>query len=223
MSGQASGQEQFCLAPNQCRILKYDPQTDKVTTAVQITFDLTAKKNPTCNIFVQDEIIDAVAGSKTEFWKSYWFQLMDLSKGQMREYSLPHFETQDETKDNWKYPPIKLVPVEEQRIDVNQPLDYPYKIFVEKMSAMHVNFPEMAELHKWEFQNQKRFWKTYDNFLKQQSNKRLKLEQSKWKTSETRSFSSPSSPPIGGGVQTTQREAPEKIAKRWLNKEGKEE
>ena len=67
LSDQATGEEQFCLVPNQCRILKWNPQTSKVTTAVQITFDLTAKRNPACNIFVQDEIIETIAGSKTEF------------------------------------------------------------------------------------------------------------------------------------------------------------
>ena len=46
LSSQASEQEQFCIAPNQCRILKLDKETNKVTTAVQVTFNLTAKKTP---------------------------------------------------------------------------------------------------------------------------------------------------------------------------------
>ena len=44
LSSQASEQEQFCIAPNQCRILKMDKESNKITTAVQVAFNLTANK-----------------------------------------------------------------------------------------------------------------------------------------------------------------------------------
>ena len=140
------------MLPSQCRILKWDPEARKVSTVVQITFDLTAKRKLACNVFVEDKIVDAICGSKTDFWKVYWYRLMDLNKEQIREQSLSHIEGHDDVREtkgqeNWKYPPLKLLPDKNERIDLNQPLDYPYDIIIRKMSKLKEEFADKKGKH----------------------------------------------------------------------------
>ena len=93
---QKTENEQFCIAANQGRIFKWNKETNEITTVVQVTFNLTAKQNPTCNIYVKDEIIDALKDSKTDFWRPYWFSLLDMGKQQQRDHRLSHFESKEE-------------------------------------------------------------------------------------------------------------------------------
>ena len=116
----------------------------KVSTVVQVTFNRTGKSKPACVIYLDDVIFETICDSKTDFWKEYWFRMEDTLRGQTRDEALDqsmshiegHYELRDTEKEMWKYPALKLVPEKEERIDNNQPTNYPYEIIVKKMSEL---------------------------------------------------------------------------------------
>ena len=50
------------------------------------------------------------------------------------------------------------MPEKDERINMNQPINYPYDIVIKKMSELGKEFPDIAALHAEEFSEQKRSW-----------------------------------------------------------------